>query len=62
MKKNNIKETPKQIKNDLKLDHFINDVKKGKYSKEPVNGSLRINTCYTVNNNNNNNSYIFGVK
>lgn len=61
MKKNNIKETPKKIKKDLKLDDFINDVKKGKYSKEPVNGSLRINTCYTINNNNNS-SYIFGVK
>lgn len=59
MKKNNIKEIPKKIKKDLKLDDFINDVKKGKYSKEPVNGSLRINTCYTVSNNS---SYIFGVK
>lgn len=58
MKKNNIKETPKKIRKDL--NDFINDVKKGKYSKEPVNGSLRINTCYTVNNNNS--SYIFGVK
>ena len=58
MKKNNIKETPKKIRKDL--NDFINDVKKGKYSKEPVNGSFRINTCYTVNNNNS--SYIFGVK
>lgn len=60
MKKNNIKEPPKKIKKDLKLDDFINDAKKGKYSKEPVNGTLRINTYYTVNNNNS--SYIFGVK
>ena len=60
MKKNNIKETSKKIKKDLKLDDFIKDVKKGKYSKEPVNGSLRINTCYTINSNNP--SYIFGVK
>ena len=60
MKKNNINKNPKKIKKDIELDDFINNVKKGKYSKKPVNGSLRINTCYTITSNNH--SYIFGVK
>lgn len=59
MKKTNEKVTP-QIKKDAKLNEFVSKVKKGNYSKEPINESLRINTCYNVNTTNT--SYIFGVK
>ena len=59
MKKENKKLTP-QIKKDAKLNEFVSKVKKGNYSKEPTNGSLRINTSYNVNTTNT--SYIFGVK
>ena len=58
--KKNEKKNNSQIKQDTKLNDFVNKVKKGDYSKEPVNGSLRINTCYTVNNLNS--SYTFGIR
>lgn len=58
--KKNEKKNISQTKQDTKLNDFVNKVKKGDYSKEPINGSLRINTCYTVNNSST--SYIFGIK
>lgn len=60
MKKNNKKSSTPKIKNDTKINEFINKVKKGDYSKGPINDSLRINNHYTINNNAA--SYIFGVK
>lgn len=59
MKKENKKITS-QIKMDNQLNEFVSKVKKGKYSKELISGSLRINTCY--NTNSTNIPYIFGVK